>query len=284
MAACVAMRFFAACLRSAKKQPAKLVKPCMENLREKVYDEALRKEEKGMTLADAITRARSGESDGFACLFDHTIPHVWLAAAMLGCPRAGAAAVEIYRAASAAVSDLRSPSDMRVWIGSIAYPVLLAQAEGQSTPIPALSGRLSDAYRAMTSLPQQERTALLLLCGEGCSAPQAAQILSCPEIEVKRAMRRARQTVAAQMKQAGYDDVCNTAWLIAALGDIRDAQMQRDQQAMAQILVCVRTGAAYPEEQPEAGSGAPEPPEEPAAEKEEKGGFFQRLFRSRRFG
>lgn len=233
-----------------------------------------------MTLADAITRARSGEGEGFDCLFDHTIPHVWLAAAMLGCSGAGTAAVQIYRTAAEAIANLRSPSDMRVWIGSIAYPVLLGQAEGAGVPMEALSGKLRDAYQAMAALPQQERVALLLLCGEGCSAPQAAQILSCPDIEIKRAMRRARQTVAAQMKQAGYDDTCNTAWLIDVLGEIRAVQMEADRQTLAQVLECVRTGAAYQEPEPQA---EPEKPEK-TPEQEEKGGFFQRLFRSRRFG
>ena len=36
-----------------------------------------------MTLAEAIVRAKAGEQDGFICLFWHTVPHVWLAAAML---------------------------------------------------------------------------------------------------------------------------------------------------------------------------------------------------------
>ncbi|MDO5784267.1 MAG: sigma factor-like helix-turn-helix DNA-binding protein [Eubacteriales bacterium] len=237
-----------------------------------------------MTLADAITRARSGERDGFVCLFDHTIPHVWLAAAMLGCSEAGTAAVQIYRTASEAIVNLRSPSDMRVWIGSIAYPVLLEQAEGAGLPIHALSGRLQDAYHAMAALPQQERAVLLLLCGEGCSAPQAAQILSCPDIEIKRAMRRARQTIAAQMKQAGYDDTCNTAWLISVLSEIRAVQMEADRQTLEHVLECIQTGAAYQEPEPQPEPEAVEPEKTPEQQQEEKGGFFQRLFRSRRFG
>ncbi len=235
-----------------------------------------------MTLADAITRARSGESEGFACLFEHTIPHVWLAAAMLGCSCAGAVAVQIYRAASEAVANLHSPSDMRVWIGSIAYPILLEQAESTGAPVHALSGRLQDAYHVMAALSQQERAVLLLLCGEGCSAPQAAQILSCPDIEIRRAMRRARQTIAAQMKQAGYEDTCNTAWLISVLSEIRAVQMEADRQALERVLECICSGEAYQEAEP-----LPEKEEPEAAleqTREEKGGFFQRLFRSRRFG
>lgn len=237
-----------------------------------------------MTLADAITRAHSGESEGFDCLFDHTIPHVWLAAAMLGCSGAGAAAVQIYRTAAETIANLRSPSDMRVWIGSIAYPILLEQAEGAGAPIDALFGKLQDVYRAMAALPQQERVALLLLCGEGCSAPQAAQILSCPDIEIKRAMRRARQTVAAQMKQAGYTDTCNTAWLLSVLSEIRAVQMKTDRQTLVQVLECVRTGAAYQEPEPQPEPESVKPEQTPEQQPEEKSGFFQRLFRSRRFG
>lgn len=62
-----------------------------------------------MTLADAITCARAGESDGFACLFEATIPNVWLAAAMLGCPQCGSIVTQIYRKAQQSISSLRSP-------------------------------------------------------------------------------------------------------------------------------------------------------------------------------
>lgn len=240
-----------------------------------------------MTLADAIIRARAGESDGFACLFENTIPHVWLAAAMLGCPQCGTIVTQIYRNAQQLVSSLRSPSDLRVWIGQISYDVLLKQPENIGLDIRSLTGMMQDVYGIMKGLPREERVALLMMCGEGCSAPQAADILSVPDIEVKRAMRRARQTIAEQMKQKDAEQNCNTAWLIARLADLRSAQSEADAAVQRQILQCVQTGEDYVEPvQEETEVPAPEIEEAPMKEPkpEEKGGFFQKLFRSRRFG
>lgn len=162
-----------------------------------------------MTLAEAIVRAKAGEQDGFICLFWHTVPHVWLAAAMLGCSKPGEAVVQIYRDAMASLDSLRSPSDLRVWIGTRAYAVLLRQEEREGTEIPSLSDAAQAAYSLMGKLPRLERLALLVLCGEGCSAPQASEILSQQEIEIKRALRRARQQLSEQMKQAYPAVSCN---------------------------------------------------------------------------
>ena len=116
-----------------------------------------------MTLAEAIVRAKAGEQDGFICLFWHTVPHVWLAAAMLGCSKPGEAVVQIYRDAMASLDSLRSPSDLRVWIGTRAYAVLLRQEEREGTEIPSLSDAAQAAYSLMGKLPRLERLALLVL-------------------------------------------------------------------------------------------------------------------------
>ena len=234
-----------------------------------------------MTLADAIALAHRGETEGLTCLFEHTAPNIWMMAAVLGCPYIGTAVTQIYRRAWNEVSSLRSPSDLRVWIGRIAFDELLRQPEDIGRNIPALSGDSAEAYRVISGLPRQERTALLLLCGDGCSAPQAAEILSQPDIEIKRAMRRARQTIAAHMKQVGCTKTCNTAWLIAVLEEMRHAQADAAATELEQVLTCVQTGAEYREAEP------PVQAEEPVPQLEdtrEKSGFFQKWFRSRRFG
>ena len=234
-----------------------------------------------MTLADAITCARAGGSDGFACLFQATIPNVWLAAAMLGCPQCGSIVTQIYRNAQQSISYLRSPSDLRVWMGRICYEVLLRQPDSTGQMIPSLTGVLRETYAVMKELPRQERLALLLMCGEGCSAPQAAEILAVPDIEIKRAMRRARQTIAAAMKQK--DQNCNTSWLIAQLAELRAAQAAADAAVQQQILRCVQTGEDYVAPVQEVQETVPATPDE-QPKPEEKNGFFQKLFRSRRFG
>ena len=232
-----------------------------------------------MTLAEAITQARAGEMEGFVFLLHHTAPTVWLAASVLGCPQVGTALTQIYRKALTAVSSLRSPSDLRVWLGRIAYGVLLEQPDCEVAPLPVLTGETGEAYRVVAALPRQERTALLLLCAEGCSAPQAADILSCPEIEIKRAMRRARQSVTEGMKAAGCEHVCNTAWLISVFERMCETQRVHTEQLAVQVMDCVQSGAEFEEAQ-----GADEQSAETTRETEEKGGFFQKLFRSKRFG
>ncbi len=233
-----------------------------------------------MTLADAIALAHRGETDGLVCLFEHTAPNIWMMAAVLGCPCIGTALTQIYRRAWDQVSSLRSPSDLRVWIGRIAFDVLLKQPENTGRAMPALSNDSAEAYRVISNLPRQERTALLLLCGDGCSAPQAAQILSQPDIEIKRAMRRARQAVAAHMEQTGCTKTCNTTWFIAVLDELRRVQTDAAAEELAQVLTCVQTGAAYCEPEIPAQTEQCVPQSENA---HQKSGFLK-WFRSKRFG
>lgn len=231
-----------------------------------------------MTLADAIALAHHGESEGFACLFQHTAPNIWMMAAVLGCPYIGTVVTQVYRRAWDEISCLRSPSDLRVWIGRIVFDILRKQPDNTGCEIPALSEESAEAYRVISALPRDERIALLLLCGEGCSAPQAQEILSQPDIEIKRAMRRARQTVAAHMKQMGCTKNCNTTWLIAVLAELRSRQAEAVSAELERVLTCVQTGAEYLE---------PEMPVQTAvsqSDRQEKSGFFQKWFRSKRFG
>lgn len=228
-----------------------------------------------MTLADAIGCAHAGEMEGFIFLFHHTAPTVWLTATVLGCAHVGAAMTQIYQKALASVSSLRSPSDLRVWLGKIVYGVLLEQPEHEGIQLPVLEGEIQEAYHVIGALPRRERTALLLLCAEGCSAPQAADILSCPDIEVKRALRRARQAIAAHMKQAGFTHACNTAWIISVFSQMRAACDVAANPLIERVLQCVQSDTAF-EESPDM--------HPTTVEQEEKGGFFQKLFRSKRFG
>ena len=121
------------------------------------------------------------------------------------------------------------------------------------------------------------------MCGEGCSAPQASEILSQQEIEIKRALRRARQQLSEQMKQAYPAVSCNMNGLIALLAQMRTEQTEADKAQLQEMLCCVQTGEAYTQ---------PEAAEQPITadhadiedKSEEKSGFFHKLFRSHRFG
>ena len=86
------------------------------------------------------------------------------------------------------------------------------------------------------------------------------------------------------MKQK--DQNCNTSWLIAQLAALREAQSSADAAVQQQILHCVLTDEVYVEQaQPvqDTQEALPETPEE-QPKPGEKNGFFQKLFRSRRFG
>ena len=229
-----------------------------------------------MTMADAIHRARAGEAEGFEALFQYTAPSVWMSAVVLGCSDTGTVMTQIYRDAQQAIASLHSPSDLRVWIGKLTYHVLLQKAEVQGSELPYLTGDSMQAYTVIASLPRKERAALLLMCGDGCSAAQAGEILSESDIEIKRALRRARQTIAAHMKEQACEETCNTVWLIDLFADMRNQQADAIAPLLHQVLHCVQTGEAFAE---------PKQEEHPDAQKEtEKGTFFSKLFRSKRFG
>ena len=229
-----------------------------------------------MTMADAIHRARAGEAEGFEALFQYTAPGVWMSAVVLGCPDTGSVMTQIYRDAQQAIASLRSPSDIRVWIGRITYHVLLQKAEVAGGDLPHLTGDAVQAYPVIASLPRRERAALLLMCGDGCSAAQAGEILSESDIEIKRALRRARQTIAAHMKEQGCTETCNTVWLIQLLASMREQQADTIAPFLHQVLHCVQTGEPFADAQQDV---------RPMTQKEtEKGTFFSKLFRSKRFG
>ena len=173
---------------------------------------------------------------------------------------------EIYHRAFACGSALHSPSDLRMWLCGIAYPILLNKPD-----VPySMSGRTDDAvfFRMLAALPREERTAVLLLCAEGCTAAQSAQILDKPEIEIKRAMRRARVELASQAKQerAFASDTVNTAWILDRMQSLREQEAQQSELFDA-VVRCVQTGEAFSEQ--------------PA--KAETRNYFQKLFRTRRF-
>lgn len=90
-----------------------------------------------MTLAEAIVRAKAGEQDGFICLFWHTVPHVWLAAAMLGCSKPGEAVVQIYRGCNGIVGLFALPqrSARMDWHTGICGFVAAGGERGDGNPI-----------------------------------------------------------------------------------------------------------------------------------------------------
>lgn len=242
-----------------------------------------------MTLSQAITAAHAEDRDGIARLFAHTMPIVWLTACVLGCPNIEAAVYQVYMHAETSIVSLHSPSDLRVWLGHSMYPVLQQAAAEQGNEIDNLPEETAQAYQIIAALSGEQRIALLAMCADGCSAAQAAELLDCADIDIKRTVRTARQTVAAQMKQLGCTANCNTGWLIKQFDCIRQILDEQTADRREQMLDCIRRNIPYevhgirqPLEQTE--SEAAVQGEVLKTEEKEKNGFFSKLFRSRRFG
>ncbi|MGN1015172.1 MAG: sigma factor-like helix-turn-helix DNA-binding protein [Butyricicoccus sp.] len=217
-----------------------------------------------MTLAEAILHMHNGEEDGLSFVISYTAPSVWLAVSLLCGENIGSTMTEIYGVAKQRSARLRSPSDLRIWMSQAAYPVLLEKMDK-----PAEIGGNSDSeryYRMLTALPREERVAVLLLCGEGCTAAQASLVLEQPEIEIKRALRRARGALAEQAKaDSGFAGTAvNTAWMIQRTTALRQ-ELAQNTELFAQVTHCVLTGEAFVE-----------PKKQEAAART---GFFQKLFR-----
>ena len=222
-----------------------------------------------VTIAEAVACVRAGQQDGISDIISYTAPNIWLAVSLLYSEQIGGTMTEIYHRAFACGSALHSPSDLRMWLCGIAYPILLSKPD-----VPLLRNGRTDSelfFRMLAALPREERTAVLLLCAEGCTAAQSAQILNIPEIEVKRAIRRARVALADQAKRerAFASDTVNTAWILDHMKDLREQQAQQTE-LFETVIRCVRSGEAFSEQT-----------ESPA--KADTRNYFQKLFRSRRF-
>lgn len=213
-----------------------------------------------MTLAAAIAAARVGQDDGFVVLYQHTVVSVYFTAVLCGCADIPRMMVRVYQEARKELLSLQSPSDLRLWQGRMVYRVL---EEGEQ-PIPRLKDRMLErAAQAIRHLDGLERRVLLLLCADGCSTAQTAEILNVAEIEVKRAARRARQHMAQEMGDGST--VVNTAWLLRLMQQLKE-ELYPEAVLVEQIRACVMEGKQLPPREPQLGET----------------GFLARWFRSKR--
>lgn len=220
----------------------------------------------GVTLAEAVASIRAGQQDGISAVISYTAPNIWLAVSLLCSEQTGRTMTEVYRCVSEHGSALHSPSDLRMWLCGIAYPILLSKPDA---PL-SRNGRGDKEifFRMLAALPREERTAVLLLCAEGCTAAQSAQILNTPEIEIKRAMRRARVALADQAKRERVfaSDTVNTAWILSHMKALREQQAQQPE-LVERVIHCVQTGEEFSEQ----------------LVKADTRNYLQKLFRTRRF-
>ena len=199
-------------------------------------------------------------------LLSVTAPNLWVTVSMLCSAAVGTRMTEVYRAAQQGTASLHSPSDLRLWLCRTAYPMLLEQPD---LPLRQTGFSEAESYRRLvSSLPREERSVVLLLCNEGFSAAQAAEVLGIQEIEIKRAMRRARTALTQSIGQERvfHSVTVNTAWMLDQMSALREDQAQ-EQPLFETVFDCVLTDTPFPENKPEPVHHT---------------GFFQKLFRSRR--
>ena len=170
-----------------------------------------------------LARARRGDEGAFAALVRHYDTGLRrLAYRLLGDrARMDDALQEAYLSAYRALPRFRGDSSLGTWLYRIAYNACLdelkrtrevvdlesvrdrAQADGD--PIDALSLRQTLAA-ALTALPLEDRTAVLLVDANGFDYRSAAEVLGIPEGTVASRLNRARaalrQTLQNERKGA----------------------------------------------------------------------------------
>ena len=82
-----------------------------------------------VTIAEAVACVRAGQQDGISDIISYTAPNIWLAVSLLCSEQIGGTMTEIYHRAFACGSALHSPSDLRMWLCGIAYPILLSKPD-----------------------------------------------------------------------------------------------------------------------------------------------------------
>ncbi len=241
-----------------------------------------------MTTAQAITEIRNGNAEGLGPIVSQTAPGIWMAVSLLCGRKIGRVMTEIYQEAWENTAALRSPSDLRPWLCGIAYPMMESHLDASAEIAGDTAAHVF--YRMLAALPREERTAVILLCGEGCTASQAEKICGRPEIEIKRALRRARTALAEQARQQGAfaGQTVNTDWIIRHMQEMK-TQLAQHEVLYRQVCACAISGQPFEEDKEEAAAleTAPTPVSETLREtgstEDEKSGFFSRLFRPKRF-
>lgn len=115
------------------------------------------------------------------------------------------------------LADFRGTARLSTWLYRIAYNVFLDQRHRHkelfdevrvaAAPAAPLEGadplRTQQLERAMRGLRVEERLALALCFGQGCSAEEAAEIMVCPVGTVKTHLQRGKEKLREQMTLRG---------------------------------------------------------------------------------
>lgn len=254
-----------------------------------------------MELIKAIQGAREGLPEGFRALFDLTCGGVYFQSAMLLGPSGTALKTmqDAYTVAFSRLSELESPSDLRIWLGKSLYTCILTRnASIWQYPKDGQEG-WEKVLRQFDKLSVLDCAVFLLSYYDGCSSAQCALILGEEEIQIKRRIRAAKKALEEGIEQqCGIKCVINAAGISQAV--LKAAAFLRPPESMMPVVyqqVCAALKIEYWGEEPkpldeikkemletagqdrekEAQDGedpvGPQPPEE-----NKKGGILKRLF------
>lgn len=117
------------------------------------------------------------------------------------------------------MASFKNLSGFSTWLYSIAYNVFYDyirsrkeaddldsyQMDAQYSTLQKDVGQQMDIYSALSTLKEMERTCITLFYMEDQSIEKIAEIVQCPAGTVKSHLSRAKEKMAAYLKQNGYD-------------------------------------------------------------------------------
>lgn len=170
---------------------------------------------------ELVRLARGGDGSALACLFERHYRSAYLLAYRWCGSRQDAedVAQEVFIKVARALRTFRENSSFSTWLYRIvvntardmhrrnaARTRLVEDAERQALaeehgagadPPDSPAGKI---WEAVAALPEKQRTALLLVYGEGLSHREAAAVMACPEVTVSWRVHRARRTLGKIME------------------------------------------------------------------------------------
>lgn len=170
---------------------------------------------------ELVRRARAGEGSALERLFErhyrtaYRMAYRWCGSRQDAEDTAQEAFIKVVRG----LGDFRETSSFTTWLYRIVVNAALDQhrrgaararlaeeAWRQRTPESGAAAPAApdcdaeQAWEAIGALPEKQRTALLLVFGEGLSHREAARVMGCPEVSVSWRIHQARRKLGKVME------------------------------------------------------------------------------------
>lgn len=184
-----------------------------------------------LTDSQLVSRVQSGDEEAFAELARRHSPAAFrLATSILGpalVPEAEDVVQEAFWKAHQAISSFRGDAEFRSWIYRITFNQAVNLKErarfqrphGDETALASIATRSPGPHeqaleaqrdlalaQCIATLPEVYQAALRLHYWLGASVAEAAELLDAPENTIKSYLHRARQLLAAMLRERGFAD------------------------------------------------------------------------------